>query len=245
MGEKPSDRRSVEKYLRREDTMLAKALHGVCSLRGGEYRNSSFKYGLELAIVLPALTVAIPVSAILGVAAKLEDGGSMFFVQERVGKDGKPLSVAKIRTMKPGSETAVSFLEHHGKFESGEDPRNTRIGRLVRASDLDELPQLLKVVTGEMSLIDVRCVDKVAIDRLRQLRPETFEEWYQAYIAGTPGIVNLYSAASQGIKFSTKKHHYDMLYAKKAKLGMDLFILYKTSQRIYRRIKAKLVASRT
>src|SRR3989344_8275538 len=90
----------MEQYLRREDTALAKALNSICSLKGEEYRNSKFKRGLEFVLTLPAAMFSIPVTAMLGVAAKFEDGGTAFFIQERIGKDGKPIDVVKIRAMK-------------------------------------------------------------------------------------------------------------------------------------------------
>ena len=227
----------IDRYFRREDTLLANGLRKACSLQGTEYRNSKFKRNFELTITAPVALLSIPVTALLGLAAKVEDGGSMFFSQERVGKDGKTVEIVKIRTMHPGSDTRESFLEHAGLYESYEDPRNTRAGRVIRASSLDELPQLWQVLKGSVSLIDVRCITQYSIDLMQSKRPETFTRWYEAYTAGTPGLLNLYSATRTHVKDGTKKHHYDMLYAKKATLGMDLFIIFRTVMEGARRFK--------
>ena len=227
----------IDRYFRRKDTILANGLRKACSLQGTEYRNSRFKRGVELSITVPATLLSIPVTAVLGFAAKAEDGGSMFFFQERVGKDGKPVTIAKIRTMHPGSDTRESYLEHAGLYEPQEDPRNTAVGSYVRSSSVDELPQLWQVLRGNVSLIDVRCITQYSIDLMRNKRPKTFDEWHKAYTAGTPGLFNLYSATRTHVKDGTKKHHYDMLYAKKATLGMDLFIIFRTIVEGARRLK--------
>ena len=227
----------IDRCFRRKDTFLANGLRKACSLQGTEYRNSKFKRNFELTITAPVALLSIPVTVVLGLAAKAEDGGSMFFFQERVGKDGKPVTITKIRTMHPESDTRKSYLEHAGLYESYEDPRNTRAGRVIRASSLDELPQLWQVLKGSVSLIDVRCITQYSIDLMQSMRPKTFEEWHKAYTAGTPGILNLYSATRTHTKHGAKKHHYDMLYAKKATLGMDLFIIFRTVVEGARRFK--------
>ena len=86
----------IDRYFRREDTLLANGLRKACSLQGTEYRNSKFKRNFELTITAPVALLSIPVTALLGLAAKVEDGGSMFFSQERVGKDGKTVEIVKI-----------------------------------------------------------------------------------------------------------------------------------------------------
>lgn len=228
----------VDRYLRREDTFLAQALKGICSLQGEEYRNSKIKRELEVLITTPAFVLTVPAIAILGVLAKLEDGHTMLYVRERVGKDGEPVDLVKIRTMKPSSDLNEVHVVGNS-IEPEDDPRNTRLGRKIRAYELDEFPQFFQILRGELSLVGIRCLSKEAIDFLKEVRPADFSEWYESYVAGTPGLLNLHSAVSKHRKDDSKRMHLDLLYARKASLGLDLFIIYRTSLRILRRVEEK------
>lgn len=230
----------VDRYLRKEDTTLARAVNGTCSLRGTEYRNSRFKKGFELVITTPVAIMSIPATAMLGVAAKLESGGSMFFVHERIGQGGKPVGLVKIRTMKSGSDNPESNLANTPNHEPEDDPRNTKLGQKIRAYEIDEFPQFLQILKGDISLIDIRCIAQYAIDYIKENRPTTFEEWNKAYLAGKPGLLNLNWAINKHKKDDLKRHHYDMLYARKASLGLDLFIIYRTSLRMFRKVEEKI-----
>ena len=234
----------VDRYLRKEDTLLAKAIKGVCSLEGKEYRNSRFKRGFEFVITTPVVVLTIPVAQILGAAAKMEDGESMFFLQERVGKGGEPVKIVKIRTMKNGSGAAEQSLAHTSKFEPEDDPRNTRLGQKIRAYEIDEIPQFLQGLKGEISLGDIRSAPQYVVDFIKEKRPDTFDEWYKAYQEGTPGLLSLRSALSNDRKNDLKRHHYDVLYARKASLGLDIFIIYRTGLRILRRVEQKIKGKR-
>ena len=234
----------VDRYLRKEDTLLAKAIKGVCSLQGKEYRNGRFKRGFEFVITTPVAVLTIPVSQILGMAAKMEDGESMFFLQERVGKGGEPVKIVKIRTMKNGFEAAERSLANASKFEPEDDPRNTRLGQKIRAYEIDEFPQFLQVLKGEISLVDIRSAPQYVIDFIKEKRPDTFDEWYKAYQEGTPGLLSLRSALSNERKNDLKRHHYDVLYARKASLGLDLFIIYRTGLRMLRKVEQKIKEKR-
>ena len=97
------------------------------------------------------LVVSSPFLAASAAAIKLDDGGPILYRQERVGRDGRPFELLKLRTMEVGAETrGAGFAVNRG------DARITRVGRLLRAVSLDELPQLWNVVRGEMSLIGPR-----------------------------------------------------------------------------------------
>jgi exopolysaccharide biosynthesis polyprenyl glycosylphosphotransferase len=101
-----------------------------------------------------------PVGALLAVAIKLDSPGPVFFRQQRIGRDGRPFEMLKFRSMFDGAEaqrTALEDLnESEGTFKLSRDPRVTRVGRLMRRRSLDELPQLVNVLRGEMSLVGPR-----------------------------------------------------------------------------------------
>jgi len=97
------------------------------------------------------LIVLAPLFAIIAIAIKLDSEGPVFFVQERLGKDGKVFRLYKFRTMIHGSEKSGSGLHTYA-----DDPRITRVGKILRRTSLDELPQLINVLKGEMSIIGPR-----------------------------------------------------------------------------------------
>jgi exopolysaccharide biosynthesis polyprenyl glycosylphosphotransferase len=118
------------------------------------------KRTFDLAGVLVGLLVMAPVLAIIAVLIKVDSRGPVFFRQERIGRDGEPFRIFKFRTMVADAEERkhelVALNEAEGLFKIQDDPRITRVGRLLRMTSLDELPQLINVLLGEMSLVGPR-----------------------------------------------------------------------------------------
>ena len=122
---------------------------------------AAIKRTFDLLTALLALFVALPFLALLIVAIVLESPGNPFFVQERLGLDGKRFRLLKLRTMVPDAEKRRAEIEHLNEalpplFKVRNDPRVTRIGRVLRATSVDELPQLINVIRGEMSVVGPR-----------------------------------------------------------------------------------------
>lgn len=137
----------------------------------------SWKRWVDLAIGVPALCAAAPVIGALALLVKLDSRGPAFFVQTRVGRNRAPLRLFKLRSMATaGSGPSVT---------AADDSRITRVGRLLRKTKLDELPQLLNVVKGEMSLVGPR---PEAERYVRQYRPE-----WEPLLDVRPGITDLAS----------------------------------------------------
>lgn len=125
------------------------------------------------------LVFLFPVFIVIAVLIKLEDGGSVFFRQERVGQNWKPFKIYKFRTMVENAEKLGA------QVTKGDDPRITRIGRYLRKYKLDELPQLINVVKGEMSLVGPRPeVPKYA---------KLFKSDYDEILKVKPGITDFAS----------------------------------------------------
>ena len=108
-----------------------------------------------------ALLVALPLLMLLVIAVCVESPGNPFFVQERLGLGGKRFKLLKLRTMAPDAEKRQAELEHLNEakpplFKVKNDPRVTRIGKVLRGTSLDELPQLINVIRGEMSVVGPR-----------------------------------------------------------------------------------------
>jgi lipopolysaccharide/colanic/teichoic acid biosynthesis glycosyltransferase len=123
---------------------------------GGDALNRA----LDVAIAGTGLAIASPVLALAALAVKLSDGGPVLYRQTRVGKDGRDFELLKLRTMVVGAETqGAGFAVDHG------DPRITRVGRFLRRTAIDELPQLWNVVRGEMSVIGPRPTLRYQVER--------------------------------------------------------------------------------
>lgn len=109
------------------------------------------KRGLDTILSIVGLAVVSPILIIIAIAIKLDSKGSVFFRQERLGRDGKVFRILKFRSMCVGAEKSGS-----GVYSYKGDARVTRVGRFIRATSIDELPQLINVILGEMALIGPR-----------------------------------------------------------------------------------------
>ena len=183
------------------------------------------KRALDIAIALGALAVFSPLLGVIALAIRLEDGGPVFYRQTRMGLDGRPFDIVKFRSMKVGAE------DESGPVWAGAgDPRCTRVGRLLRRASLDELPQLLNVVKGEMSLVGPR-----------PERPEfvrEFKERFPQYMvrhrvrAGMTGWAQVHGW--RGNTSLTKRIEYDLYYIENWSLALDLKILWLTVKHGFR-----------
>ncbi|MDX6615723.1 MAG: hypothetical protein QOD60_814 [Solirubrobacterales bacterium] len=121
----------------------------------------AIKRGLDLLLAVLLLAVLLPVIALMAVLIKLDSPGPVFFRQRRIGRRGQQFGMLKFRTMVDGADDRKEELRHlnqaaDGLFKIHEDPRITRVGRWLRKTSLDELPQLFQVLSGEMSIVGPR-----------------------------------------------------------------------------------------
>lgn len=163
---------------------------------------------------LALLVLAVPVAVIAG-AIKLDSKGPVLFRQERIGKDGKPFRIFKFRSMADGSEHTGL-----GTTTSPEDSRITRIGRVLRQFSLDEIPQLVNVLTGEMSLVGPRPtlsyqVEQYSANERRRLDMK-------------PGVTSLPSVRGRNALSWRKRIDLDVWYVEHWSLWLDLKILCRT-----------------
>lgn len=168
------------------------------------------------------LVASLPVSLVLAAAIKLEDGGSIFYGQERVGQHGRIFFVWKFRSMIPDAEAKVGALQ-----ASEGDPRVTRIGRWMRATAADELPQLWNIFVGDMSLVGPRALRPGEIEvgsgglheRLEDV--PGFEERCRVR-PGLTGIAQIYAPRDIPRR---QKFQYDKLYLRVQSLWLDLRLI--------------------
>lgn len=153
---------------------------------------------------------------LIGILIKLETSGPMVFTQQRVGFNGKLFSICKYRSMYIDSEKQGSHST------STNDPRITRVGRFIRATSLDELPQLINVLKGEMSIVGPRP------DLMIQKADYIPEDW-NLRISVRPGITGLAQVNGRSNCTFEERLHYDIEYARSHSFLLDLKILFKTA----------------
>jgi exopolysaccharide biosynthesis polyprenyl glycosylphosphotransferase len=175
--------------------------------------------GAAVGIVLLA-----PLSAAIAAAVKLESRGPVFFRQQRVGRDGRTFAMVKFRTMVAGADRQQRKLAHRneadGLFKIADDPRVTRVGRVLRRSSLDELPQLLNVLRGEMSLVGPRPLVPEDDQRV--------EGWYRRRLHLTPGMTGRWQVLGSARIPLHEMVKLDYLYAANWSLWLDVKILLRT-----------------
>lgn len=204
-------------------------LHGVTlmGVRRFDLTRSSakFKRAFDLLGATVGLLAISPLMLALALAIKLEDGGSVFFRQLRVGRYGQRFYMFKFRTMVPDAEALKDSLRgrneaREGLFKIARDPRVTRVGRLLRKSALDELPQLLNVLRGEMSLVGPR-----------PLVPEEdcrVEGWNRRRLELTPGMTGPWQILGPTRVPLSEMVAIDYLYVANWSLWTDVKILLRT-----------------
>ena len=154
---------------------------------------------------------------------RLEDGGPVFYQQERVGRDGLPFKVLKFRSMRCDAERDGKPI-----WALANDARITRVGNLIRKLRIDELPQMLNVFRGEMSFVGPRPERVYFVEQLKQQVP-----YYNIRHSIKPGITGLAQVRYQygaSVDDAVKKLQYDLYYVKNNSLFLDLLILLDTVQ---------------
>lgn len=193
--------------------------------RFGLSRSSrALKSGLDLMGAIVGLVVLAPLLAIIAAAIKIDSRGPVFFRQTRVGRDGRHFQMLKFRTMILGADDLKQDLrrrnEAHGLFKIADDPRLTRVGRLIRRCSLDELPQLLNVLRGEMSLVGPR---PLVIDEDQQITG-----WHRRRLQLTPGMTGQWQVLGSGRIPLQDMVKIDYLYVANWTLWEDVKILLRT-----------------
>lgn len=187
---------------------------------------------LDLSISIPALVLVSPLLAVIALLIKLDGTGPVAFRQERLGLDGKPFGILKFRTMNVVEDGADVVQAARN------DKRITRIGAFLRAASLDELPQLLNVIAGDMSLVGPR-PHAVAHDKYYvTLIPE-----YEQRQSVKPGItgwaqVNGFRGGTPTLDLMQCRVDLDLWYADHASLALDLLILLRTPFELVRQRNA-------
>ena len=178
------------------------------------------KYTFDFLASLLGLTIISPLFLAICIAIIIDDPGSAFFKQKRIGKDGKTFEIIKFRTMVLNAEKLGDGLV----VQSEDDPRITKVGRLLRKTSLDELPQLLNILIGQMSLIGPRPPVTYHPYNGYENYPERAKKRFQM----KPGITGLAQVEKRNSATWDERIEIDIDYVENFSLLLDLKILFKT-----------------
>jgi lipopolysaccharide/colanic/teichoic acid biosynthesis glycosyltransferase len=222
----------VDRYLHRTDTRLARNIRAVSPREGLAYRKSNTKNIVERTVALPAALITTPLVGVLAAAVKVEDGGSSFYRSKRIGQDGEFFDLIKIRSLYEGADHDV-LANNASANNPGNayDSRSTRVGAWMRKRRLDELPQLWQVVSGRLALFGIRAMNSLSMEAMEAVRPQDTPQLYKDYFRTKPGAINPVTAFNDGGANLNKTYHYDAFYARRASLGMDLYMGFRTLAR--------------
>ncbi|MFS0724097.1 sugar transferase [Paenibacillus sp. 1P07SE] len=214
------------------------AVYAAVSSAPGENASETVKTGLHFAFVKRSMDLLaagfgliflLPVFLVIAVLIKLEDPkGPVFFRQPRIGKHHKMFTIYKFRSMVTSSEQRLredkelyqKYVDNNYKLEQDEDPRITRIGRFLRKTSLDELPQLINVIKGEMSLVGPR---PVVAEELKEYREKKSE-----FLSVKPGITGYWQVSGRSDVGYPERVDLELHYVYNRTIWLDIKILFFT-----------------
>jgi lipopolysaccharide/colanic/teichoic acid biosynthesis glycosyltransferase len=179
------------------------------------------KRPFDASLALIGLLVSAPVSLACAALIKIEDGGPIFYTQERVGRGGRVFRALKFRSMRPDAELGTGPLQARA-----DDSRITRVGRIMRATAMDELPQLWNILRGDMSFVGPRALRPGEIEREGdQLVALEAVPGYVERIAVRPGLTGIAQVYAPRDIPRRWKFRYDALYVRQRSFWLDLRLI--------------------
>nr|WP_318401430.1 sugar transferase [Photobacterium leiognathi] len=175
---------------------------------------------IDIIFVILLAKIAIPVGLITALFIKLESPGPIFFKQKRTGQYNKEFEVIKFRSMRNDAE------KDGAQWASKNDARVTRVGKFIRKTRIDELPQLINIVKGEMSLVGPRPEREVFIEALEKEIP--YYRFRHAVKPGVTGLAQVKYAYGASVEDAVWKHKYDIYYIKHQSAWLDLKVILLT-----------------
>jgi sugar transferase (PEP-CTERM system associated) len=176
---------------------------------------------IDVSLSLAGLLMFLPFFPLIALLIRLDSPGPVFFGQERVGENERNFTVYKFRTMRQDAESSTGAV-----WAQKNDPRVTRLGRFLRKCRIDEIPQLVNVLLGEMSLVGPRPERPEFVDRLKEVVPYYSERHFvKPGITGWAQVCYPYGAS---VEDALEKLRYDLYYTKNISLTLDLRVILKT-----------------
>lgn len=183
------------------------------------------KRAFDLALAIVLLPLLLPVLALCALGIRLDSPGPIVFRQKRTGLNGARFSIYKFRTMVRNAEELKAQLAHLNvlqppDFKIPDDPRITRVGKLLRKTSLDELPQLLNIIKGQMSFVGPRPTSFAAV---------TYDSWHGERLDVIPGLTGLWQITGRGETEFDIRLRQDIEYIRDWSLWLDVKLLFLTA----------------
>jgi lipopolysaccharide/colanic/teichoic acid biosynthesis glycosyltransferase len=179
------------------------------------------KRAFDAAFALAGIVLSSPLWLIIALVLKVQDGGSVFYRQERVGRHGRSFNALKFRSMIPDAEARTGAVQ-----ADREDPRVTMVGRLLRATALDELPQLVNILMGDMSFVGPRALRPGEMERgANQAVPLSAIPGYAERISVRPGLTGIAQIYAPRDVPRRAKFRYDRLYVRRRSFWLDVRLI--------------------
>ena len=181
---------------------------------------------LDVILAIMGLVVCALPMVIIILLIKIESPGPAIYVHHRIGKNGKPLHLLKFRSMYMNADELIDKFtdeqkeEWNKNFKLEHDPRVTRIGRFLRHSSLDELPQLINVLKGELSIVGPRPITQVELDK--------YGAYQEKFLSVTPGLTGYWQAYARSTCTYDQRMKMELYYVENANFWWDIKIMFAT-----------------
>jgi lipopolysaccharide/colanic/teichoic acid biosynthesis glycosyltransferase len=184
---------------------------------------------MNMVVALGALVFLLPVMLLIAITVHVQDGGPVLFAHRRIGLNGRTFRCLKFRSMAVDAEQRLAALlesdpaaraEWEADHKLRQDPRVTRLGAFLRKTSLDELPQLLNVLRGDMSLVGPRPIVEAEVEK--------YGRRFRDYCAVKPGITGLWQVSGRNDTGYRTRVALDSVYARRRHLGLDAYIIVAT-----------------
>lgn len=196
-------------------------------IRGKAYR--IMKRSIDILAVLMVAPLLLPLGLLVALLVYIDSPGQVMFTQLRTGKGGRRFKMYKFRSMVPNAEELKIKYAHLNEltwpdFKITNDPRITRVGKILRKTSLDELPQILNVLKGDMSLVGPRPTS---------FAPETYRLWHTERLEVVPGITGLWQISGRSNLDFDQRLKLDIAYIERQSLWLDFQILVRTVTQVF------------
>jgi lipopolysaccharide/colanic/teichoic acid biosynthesis glycosyltransferase len=195
------------------------------------HRYLMVKRVFDLVVCVLALPIVLVVGALSAIAIAIDSRGPVLYTQERTGHHGRRFRMYKFRTMIPNADELKASLADRSvvpppDFKVIDDPRITRVGGFLRRTGLDELPQVINVLGGTMSLVGPRPTS---------FRAHEYEPWHLGRLVVRPGVTGLWQVEDRNSATFDERVRYDLAYIQTMSLAADLKLLVRTLSSVWRR----------
>ena len=180
-----------------------------------------------------AMVLLLPIFAIIAIAIKLESKGPVFFKHTRIGKDGKIIKIYKFRSMVENAEdliktfTPEQMKEYKENYKLTNDPRITKVGKFLRKTSLDELPQLINIIKGDLSIIGPR---PVVSEELKKYGANI-----EKFLSATPGLTGYWAANGRSCTSYEQRMQMELFYIDNMSFKLDTKVFFKTIEAVVKR----------